>query len=186
MSKIDAWQEELAILQEIIGKTALEKTIKWGIPVYTYNGRNVVGIAGFKSHFTLWFYNGVFLKDERNLLTNAQEGKTKSLRQWRFTSGDQINESLILAYIHESIANEKAGMQLKPEPKGKLPMPPHLEHALKDELLRQRFESLTPYKQREYIEYITQAKQDVTKSARLEKIKPLILRVAGLHDQYKN
>ncbi|WP_353124981.1 YdeI/OmpD-associated family protein [Parapedobacter pyrenivorans] len=186
MSKIIApWQEELAALQAIIQKTALEETIKWGIPVYTHNGRNVVGVAGFKSHFTLWFYNGVFLKDESNVLTNAQEGKTKSLRQWRFTAQDQIDEALILAYLNEAIANEKAGKQLESEPKAKLSMPPQFEQALKDLPLRQHFERLTPYKKNEYVEYITEAKQETTKLARIERIKPLILQGMGLHDKYK-
>lgn len=185
MSKPAIWQEELETLGVIIRKTALEETTKWGIPVYTYEGRNVVGVAGFKSHFTLWFYNGVFLKDEGKVLTNVQEGKTKSLRQWRFTSVDQINEPLILSYLQEAIANEKAGKHLKPEPKEKLPIPPQLEKALKDELLRRRFESLTAYKKNEYVEYITEAKQDATKLTRVEKIKPLILQGIGLHDKYK-
>lgn len=179
------WQEELELLQTIIRKTSLQETIKWGIPVFTFNGRNVVGVAGFKSHFTLWFYQGVFLNDESEVLTNAQEGKTKGLRQWRFTALDQINEPLILAYLYEAIENEKQGKQLKPEAKGKLVVPAILDDALKNDTLRQCFESLTPYKQNEYIEYITEAKQDKTKLARLEKIKPLIMQGLGLNDKYK-
>ena len=185
MGKANGWQEELAYLREIIQKTALEEATKWGIPVFTYNGRNVVGLAGFKSHFTLWFYNGVFLKDEAKVLTNAQEGKTKSLRQWRFISHGQIDEPLILAYVNEAIANEKQGKVWKPEAKGKLPIPPQLEEALKDHALRRNFESLTPYKQNEYVEYITDARQEATKLSRVEKIKPLILQGIGLHDKYK-
>ena len=185
MSTAQHWQEELELLQSIIRKASLEETIKWGIPVFTFNGRNVVGVAGFKSHFTLWFYQGVFLNDESKVLTNAQEGKTKSLRQWRFTDREQINEPLILAYLQEAIENEKQGKQLKPEAKGKMAIPPILEDALKDQTLRQCFESLTPYKQNEYVEYITEAKQDKTKLARLEKIKPLIMQRVGLHDKYK-
>ncbi|MGK6351004.1 YdeI/OmpD-associated family protein [Parapedobacter sp. DT-150] len=179
------WQEEQSILLSILQKTALVETRKWGVPVFTFNGRNVVGVAGFKTHFTLWFYNGVFLKDESKVLTNAQEGKTKALRQWRFTSREQIDEPLILAYIEEAIANEKSGKQLKPQPKGKLPLPPPLEEALKDDALKQQFELLTPYKQNEYAEYINEAKQETTKFSRVEKIKPLILQGVGLHDKYK-
>lgn len=185
MSAANGWKEELALLASILRKTELEETIKWGIPVFTYNKRNVVGIASFKSHFTLWFYNGVFLIDKPNVLTNAQEGKTKSLRQWRFTSGDQINEPLILTYINEAIANEKQGKVWKPEAKGKLPIPPQLENALKNKVLKQSFENLPLYKQNEYVEYINDAKQEATKFSRVEKIKPLILQEIGLHDKYK-
>jgi Uncharacterized protein conserved in bacteria len=179
------WEEELAILHTILQRTALKQTTKWGMPVYTFEGRNVVGVVGFKTHFTLWFYNGAFLSDPQGVLVNAQEGKTKSMRQWRFTSREQIDESLILAYIEEAIANEKAGKQLKSQPKGKLAVPPILADALTEATLKERFEQLTPYKQNEYIEYISEAKQEATKLKRLDKIKPLILQGIGLYEKYK-
>jgi uncharacterized protein YdeI (YjbR/CyaY-like superfamily) len=72
------------------------------MPVYTYNGKNIFGITGFKNHFAIWFYKGVDLKDNGKVLVNAQEGITKSLRQWRFTSKSEINEKLILEYIEEA------------------------------------------------------------------------------------
>ena len=62
MGMTQYWQDEQAILLSILQKTGLTETTKWGIPVFTYNGRNVVGLAGFKTHFTLWFYNGVFIR----------------------------------------------------------------------------------------------------------------------------
>ena len=61
--------------------------------------KNVAGLAGFKSYFGIWFFNGVFLKDEQGILISAQDGKTKSLRQWRFYSIDDIEEKLISSLI---------------------------------------------------------------------------------------
>lgn len=95
MQNNNQWNEELERLAAIINKAPLEKTIKWGAEVFTYNGKNVLSYGGFKNYFTLWFYNGVFLTDKHNVLVNAQEGKTKSLRQWRFTSIDEIDEKKI-------------------------------------------------------------------------------------------
>lgn len=88
-----------------------------GKPVYLFNKKNVVGIGGFKEYFTIWFFNGVFLKDEKKKLINAQEDKTKSLRQWRFTSKEEVNETEVLAYILEAIENEKQGKIIKPSKK---------------------------------------------------------------------
>lgn len=105
--KNNNWTAELNLLKEIIAQTELVETFKWGGPVYVLNGKNVLGIAGFKSYFGIWFYNGVFLKDENNVLINAQEGVTKSLRQWRFHDIAEINTESILLYIKEAIANEK-------------------------------------------------------------------------------
>ena len=52
-NKVNHWAAELEILQTIISKTNLVETIKWGAPVYTLNGKNIVGITGFKNHFAL-------------------------------------------------------------------------------------------------------------------------------------
>jgi uncharacterized protein YdeI (YjbR/CyaY-like superfamily) len=116
------WPEEMNLLRGIIAQTELEEMTKWGGPVYTINKKNVVGIGGFKDYVAVWFWNGVFLKDEQKLLVNANEGVTKGLRQWRFTSKEEIakNEKLILQYMQEAIANEKAGLSIKPEKKKRL------------------------------------------------------------------
>jgi uncharacterized protein YdeI (YjbR/CyaY-like superfamily) len=45
---------------------------------------------------------------------------------------------------------------------------------------------MTPGKQREYAEYIAEAKQAATKERRLEKILPMIAAGGGLNDKYKN
>lgn len=187
MGKENNWKEELALIKSIIQKTDLEETIKWGSEVYTYNGKNVLGAVGFKNHFTLWFYNGVFLKDEEKVLVNAQDGKTKALRQWRFTSKDQINERLMLKYIREAIRNEKEGKSWKPQ-KSKPPVVPEilLSSFSKNGKLKEVFEKLTPYKQKDYIEYLNSAKRDVTRQSRMEKIRPMILKGIGLNDKYQN
>jgi uncharacterized protein YdeI (YjbR/CyaY-like superfamily) len=182
------WQTELELLQALILKTELIETIKWSAPVYTINGENVIGLGAFKNHFGIWFFNGLFLIDEHQLLSNAQEGKTKVLRQMRFESNQDINEDFVLNYIKEAIANQKAGKEIKPERKGKtVEIPELLINALKtNNELSNTFKSLSPYKQREYCEYISTAKRDPTKLSRLVKITPMILKSVGLHDKYKN
>lgn len=178
------WANEIEALKAILAKTQLIETVKWGAPVYTYNGKNIVGIAGFKNYFTLWFYKGVFLKDENSKLMSAGD-KTKSLRQWRFESGNDLNEKLILQYVNEAIAIEKAGLAIKPEKKSDA-VPELLQQTLDESNeLKIAFSKLTPGRQREYSEYITEAKQEKTKISRLEKILPMILEGKGLNDKYK-
>ncbi|WP_369793055.1 DUF1801 domain-containing protein [Flavobacterium sp. 316] len=115
--KANQWNEELELLKSIINTTNLIETTKWGTSVYTHNNKNIIGIGGFKSYFGLWFFNGVFLKDEHNLLINAQEGTTKSLRQMRFQSKADINEKIILEYLTEAIKVEENGLSIKPQKK---------------------------------------------------------------------
>ena len=179
------WDNEIEQLKSILAKTDLIETKKWGIPVYTYNGKNVVGIAGFKNHYALWFYNGVFLSDPAKVLLNAQKGKTKALRQWRFNGNDRVDEKLLTAYIKEAIKNEQDGKVWKPQ-KEQAPTSDILSNALENnKKAATAFANLTPYKQKEYTEYIATAKREQTKITRLEKIIPMIEKGIGLHDKYR-
>lgn len=184
-NKTNQWENEIEQLHAIIRKTPLVETTKWGGPVYTYNNKNVLGIGGFKSYFGIWFYNGVFLKDEKKLLINANEENTKSLRQMRFNSANEIDEKLILAYIKEAIEIEEKGLAIPKEKKETI-IPEILQNELdKNSELLAKFNTFSPYKQREFIEHITSAKQEKTQMARLEKIIPMILEEKGLNDKYR-
>lgn len=185
MDKINKWEEELGLLQSIIAQTELIETTKWGNLVYTINGKNVLGISGFKNYFTIWFFNGVFLKDKKNLLVNAQEGKTKSLRQWRFSSKEEVNEKMMLAYIYEAIENEKLGKSIKPERKKAVISGLFEKELAANPFLAGAFQKFTPYKQKEFLEYIETAKREETKLSRMEKIKPMILENIGLNDKHR-
>lgn len=184
-NKTNQWENVIEQLHAIIRKTPLVETTKWGGPVYTYNNKNVLGIGGFKSYFGIWFYNGVFLKDEKKLLINANEENTKSLRQMRFNSANEIDEKLILAYIKEVIEIEEKGLAIPKEKKETI-IPEILQNELdKNSELKNKFNTFSPYKQREFIEHITSAKQEKTQMARLEKIIPMILEEKGLNDKYR-
>ncbi len=186
MQQNTQWTKELECIASIINKPPLEKAIKWGAAVFTYNGKNIVSYGGFKNYFSIWFYNGVFLKDKYKVLVSAQEGKTKSLRQWRFTSMDEIDEKKITEYIKEAVEIEQKGLKINPGKFVALPVPPLLEDEIKkDSTLKDAFEKLTPGKQKEYILYINEAKQDTTRKSRLEKIRPMIKQGLGLNDKYK-
>lgn len=181
------FNEELKTLRKIILSTGLEETIKWGGPVYTYNGSNIVGIAGFKEHFGLWFYQGALLKDKEKKLMNAQEGKTKALRQWRMRSKADIDKPVLIAYLKEAIENEKKGLRIAGDKpiRTSPPLPPELKTALDaSKTLKAAFEKFTPGKQKEFVEFISTAKQPQTKTTRLQKIKPLILSGTGLNEKY--
>jgi len=182
------YTDALTLLRDIINTTELAETLKWSAPIYTINNKNVIGLGAFKNHFGVWFFNGVFLKDEQKLLVNAQEGKTKALRQMKFSSINEIDKNVVLSYVKEAIKNQKLGKEIKPDrSKKETVIPIELQQVLdKDSNLTKHFNLLSPYKQREYCEHITSAKREATKLSRLEKITPMILSGVGLHDKYKN
>lgn len=186
IEKHQRWSLQLVELRKIFRKTELLEEVKWGSPTYTLGGKLVAGMAAFKNHFAIWFHQGVFLKDIKGKLLNAQEGKTKALRQWRFEEGDTIDHELVLSYIEEAISNCLAGKEIKPERKKDVSIPPLLKSELKsNSSFKDAFAKLTPGKQREYAEYIAGAKREATQLSRLEKIVPMIKDGWGLNDKYK-
>jgi uncharacterized protein YdeI (YjbR/CyaY-like superfamily) len=186
IADMKGWVDEMMLLREIAIGCGLEETIKWGGPVYTWEGKNILGLSSFKSYAGLWFYQGAFLNDPNNVLINAQEGLTKGLRQWRFASKKDIKPALIKKYILEAIRNAKDGKEIKPQKKAALPMPKEFASAFqKIKTLKASFAKLTPGKQREYIEYVAEAKGEDTRVRRVQKIVPMIENGIGLHDRYK-
>ncbi len=175
-------------LRDLVLKTGMEETYKWMFPTYTLDGKNVLSICKFKKHFGIWFFNGVFLKDEKQVLENAQEGKTQAMRHWKFHSIDDIDETAVLSYMYEAIDNQKNGRVLVTTKKKatKKPVPKLLIDALaKNKSAAMAFKELSPYNQNEYAEYIVTAKQEKTKLSRLKKILPMIAEGKGLNDRYR-
>ena len=186
ISNAKQWKEELMQLREILRETELTEGIKWGAPIYTYKGKNVVGMAGFKSYVGLWFHQGALLKDPKKKLINAQEGVTKALRQWRMASGKEIDARAIKAYVKEAIGHVEDGKEIKPLPRKKTAIPKELAAALKkNPAAGKAFKLLAPFKQREYSEYIAEAARPETKEKRIGKILPLVQKGMGLNDKYR-
>jgi len=186
LEKHAKWKDHLVTLRKILNTSELDETVKWGSPTYTLDGNILISLVGFKNHCALWFHQGVFLKDAKSVLINAQEGTTKGLRQLRISEGDKINKALVKAYVTETIVNQRAGKKVALVKKT-LNMPVELKAALKkDKKLDASFKALSPGRQREYAEHIASAKQEKTRISRMEKSAPLILQGSGLHDKYKN
>ena len=188
IKKQNNWQNELKLLRSIVLQLPLEEEIKWGAPAYLYKNKNIIGIAAFKNYCGLWFHQGVFLKDEAKLLINAQKDKTKGLRQMHFKSINEIDTTLVKTYILEAIENCEAGKEIKPKKNtSPVTIPKELKVKFKnDESLKQSFLVLTQSCQREYCNYIIEAKREETKLRRLDKIIPMIKEKKGLNDKYKN
>lgn len=113
MDKQPKYSDVLYELRKILMSEPLSETIKWGMPTYVYGKLNLFGIGGFNNHVSLWFFQGVLLKDKHKILNNAQEGKTKAMRQIHFKSLEDIDKPILLNYIQESIAYKKQGIIIK-------------------------------------------------------------------------
>jgi uncharacterized protein YdeI (YjbR/CyaY-like superfamily) len=186
IAKNGHWREILETLRPVLLSTGLEETVKWGVPVYTLNGKNVVGMTAFKDFAALWFFQGALLEDRSAVLINAQEGKTRAQRQWRFRSIEDLDAGLVKDYVTEAVDNQQQRRAVKRAPKKSLDLPPELSAALsRNPRLKRQFEKLAPYKQRDYAEYVSTAKRNDTRQRRLAKIIPMIEQRMGLNDRYR-
>lgn len=187
IKKNEKYQEALLKLRKLAIESGANETVKWGMPTYTVGGKNVFGLAAFKEHVGIWFFQGAVHSDPLGLLSNAQEGKTHAMRHWKFATAKDIKIAKVKAYLKEAIENQKAGKKaIIPKVKKVTVLPELLTEALsKDSKLRANFDNLTPGRQRDYCEYINTAKREATKLSRLDKILPMIRRGVGMDDLYR-
>ncbi len=178
------WKKELELLRSFLDETELEEDYKWSLPVYTLNGKNIVGIGATKSYIGLWFFQGALLTDPDKVLVNAQKDKTQAMRQWRMKSVTPKDKKRILPYIAEAIQNQREGREIKPQRNKPLIVPDILEEALVDNGLKEAFDQLGLGKRREFAEHIASAKKEETRQRRLDKILPMIRNGVGLNDKY--
>ncbi len=180
------WQDELRTLRAILLATDLEETVKWGGPCYTCDGENVVGLGAFKAYFGLWFHQGVLLTDPAGVLINAQQGKTRAQRQWRFTSSDEINKRMVRSYVQEAIRLCRDGRKVTPQRGKPVDLPPELTAARAEKpAAKAAFEAFTIGKRREFAAHVAEAKRAETRQRRVNKIIPMILAGEGLNDRYR-
>ncbi len=183
--KAKKWKEEFQLLREIVRENkSLEEDYKWMHPCYTYRGKNIVLIHGFKEYCALLFHKGALIKDTEGILIQQTEN-VQSARQIRFTDVEQIIKlkPVIQDYINEAIEIEKSGKEVEMKRVADYPIPEEFERALaEDQALANAFRSLTPGRQKGYLFYFNQAKQSKTREARIEKYYQQILDGKGIDD----
>lgn len=178
------WQEEYNSLRRIILTCGLTEELKWGVPCYTYQNRNVVLIHGFKEYCALLFHKGALLANGDGLLIQQTEN-VQSARQMRFTNLKEIinGEAAIQATIVEAIEVEKAGLKVPLKKTKEFHVPEEFQVALDGSPeLKTAFEALTPGRQRGYLLHFSQPKQSNTRKARIEKSIPKIFAGKGWNE----
>lgn len=181
--KVHRWSEELLILRSIVLHAGLKEELKWSMPCYTIDGKNILIIAAFKDYCSVSFFKGALLKDTKQLLATPNENANAG-RQFKFTDTRQIIkfEKVILQYIKEAIAIEQSGAKI-PKPESEKEIIAELKQEFEDNHeLEDAFYKLTPGRQRGYLIYFSDAKQSATRASRIQKYITKILDGKGFHD----
>ena len=184
--KVHSWPDVLLKLRAILLETELTEEVKWSVPCYTFNGKNILIMSALKEYVVLGFFKGVLLKDPDGVLIQSTPNM-QAERQLRFTTVQQVTEleQVIKAYVQEAIEVEQAGLEVAYRKTSEFDVPDELQAMFdEDPAFREAFQALTPGRQRGYLLHFSDAKQAKTRISRIEKCMPQIFEGIGLHDRY--
>lgn len=174
------WQRKLLVrMRQLIHSTdaTVEETWKWNAPHFDHEGI-MIGLQAFKEHIAVWFHKGSLIKDPKKLFEKLPKGEEKGMRSYKLFEGDALNEAAFVDLVKQAVALNLKGTKLtdaKPARKA-LEVPEDLQQVLhKDPTAWANWESFNYTCKKEYIEWVTDAKQDETRKRRiaqaLEKIR---------------
>ncbi|MFT5304021.1 MAG: hypothetical protein ACI814_004844, partial [Mariniblastus sp.] len=151
MDELELHVEGMQKLRKTMLSLGIEETLKWSVPVYVAAGKNVAGIISLKKYFGVWFYQGALLSDPDKVLVNANEEKTKAMRQWRFQTAKDVKVGALKKYVLEAVRLAESGKEIKPNKSKPVIVPTELTKALAAQpAARQAFESMSKSCRREY------------------------------------
>lgn len=144
----------------------VEETMKWQFPHFMYKGM-LCSMAAFKQHCAFGFWH----KAVRDAVSSGKQSDGMG-QLGRITSVDDLpTESSLKRHIKQAMKLNDAGVKSpRPQPKAKkaLRVPDDVKMALKkDKQAQSTFEAFSPSHRREYIEWITEAKQPATRDRRI-------------------
>jgi len=178
------WQAEFRALRALALEGPLTEEVKWGQPCYTWEGKNVFLLHGFKEYCAILFVKGSLMADPEGLLITQTEN-VQAGRQLRFRSLAEIEAltPVVRAYLAQALEVEKAGLKVPFKKTSEFPVPEEFQSRLQaDAALKDAFAALTPGRQRAYLLFFSSAKQAKTREARIDKCVPAILDGLGLDD----
>jgi uncharacterized protein YdeI (YjbR/CyaY-like superfamily) len=157
----------VARVREMVHQAApeCEETLKWGHPTFVQNGI-LCGVAAFKEYCAVHFWKATLIMGEHARPTNSAGvlGKIHSVK-------DLPPKTEFAGYVKRAVELNAAGVKaprLPAKPKKALPMPADLRKALAARAkAHDAFEAFSPSHKREYVEWVTEAKQEATRARRI-------------------
>ncbi len=145
----------------------VEETMKWSAPHFTHGGRILAGMSAFKQH-------AAFAVPMLDTSAGQADKRDEAMGHYgRITAlSDLPARRTLVAQIKRAVKAIDAGGKLpsskRETPKPALTMPDDLARALaKAAGAKRQFAAFAPSKQREYIEWIVEARQDATRARRI-------------------
>lgn len=178
------------MLLHIVRSHNLEESIKWSVPVFAVNGKNVMSVTAFKPHASLNFFSGASLSDKHSLLVMPGENSATA-RVFRCTDTASIakHEHALHALIEEAIALEsnspakRAAKAAAATARASVNEPAEFTEIMAaDTAYAAAFARLTPGRQRGYLLHFGSAKQSATRAQRIAKARDRVIEGKGMQD----
>ncbi|MFM7912794.1 MAG: YdeI/OmpD-associated family protein, partial [Bacteroidota bacterium] len=180
--KVHRWTTELALLRGWILTLDFKEECKWGVPCYTYQGRNMVILSALKDHVVLSFLEGSSLEDPSGLLQKAGPNSVRDrIIRWNSMKALLGSELQVKSLLKQHQVNKpKSTKGIAPSPEGTPKYPLELQVFLKENPeIAQAFEALTLGRRRGYLLHIAGASQAATRLRRIQSAVPKILAGKG-------
>ena len=141
-----------------------EETLKWSHPSFIYKGKILAGFAAFKAHATFGFWSGSqVLQNDAEATAMGQFGRLTSL-------DDLPDRQALLSLTHKAMKLIDDGVKPVRNKTVKAPftVPQDLQAAINGApTAKATWDGFPPSCQREYVEWVTEAKRDETRTKRL-------------------
>ena len=162
----------------------VEEAMKWSSPGFTLNGKILLMMAAFKEHAALNFWRGQELGDgQPKAGAMGQFGRLTSVSD--LPSDEQL-DSLVREAAQLS-ASAPAPRKAKHEPKPAPEMHAEFAAALaKAPKAKATLDAFPPSAQRDYLEWISEAKQEATRSKRIATAIEWLAEGKRRHWKYQN
>ena len=139
----------------------VEEAMKWSHPTYCRGGKIVLGTAAFKEHAVVNFWRGQELGFETKAGAMGQLGKLSSVEDLPHDLDEMIGKAAELADV-------PAPRKTKHAPRPPIEMHPEFAAALsKSRKAKAVLDAFPPSAQRDYFEWIAEARQDATRHKRI-------------------
>lgn len=161
-----------------------EETMKWSTPTFTVDGKILLGMAAFKAHAALNFWRGQELRgDAANSDAMGQFGKLTSVQD---LPSDEELDALIREGA-ELARTAPAPRKVKHEPKAAPGLHPEFAAALEaNPKAKAVLDGFPPSAQRDYLEWISEAKQEATRTKRIATAVEWLSEGKRRHWKYQN
>jgi uncharacterized protein YdeI (YjbR/CyaY-like superfamily) len=138
------------------------ETIKWGAPHFEHEGM-LCGMAAFSAHCAFGFWNRAL---------EIPAGKEGAMGQFGCIASvkDLPKDKILVGYVREAARLNETGHKVGPIRKAKTPLavPKDLLSALRKKPgATAKFRAFSPSQQRDYSEWLIEAKTDATRTKRL-------------------